>query len=132
MQKVETIPNGIKVVIDGVNAAGQKTHVESSTKFDGNDYPSKSTLDGKPDTNAADMISAKKVDDYTIELTTKLKGSCSNRKEGLPFIQRTPVETHVVHGNIRDASDLLRLLRSGGHSAVAGRLARAVPQDRSC
>src|SRR5262245_25625365 len=72
--KMEAVDNGLKVALDGVNAAGQKTHAEYTVKFDGKDYPFKATLDGKPQDVAPDMISAKKIDDYTFETTTKLKG----------------------------------------------------------
>ncbi len=41
------------------------------------------------------------------------------------FFARHPVEAQVVLSRIRDASDLLRRLLDGGHSAVAGRLAGA-------
>jgi len=71
----QTADNGMKVVLDGVNASGQKTHTEYTVKFDGKDYPSKSTLDGKPNPSAADMVSAKKIDDYTVEFTAKSKGA---------------------------------------------------------
>ncbi len=74
IQKIEAVDNGIKVVADGVNAQGQKTHNEWTAKFDGKDYAQKPMLDGKPNPSAADMISAKKVDDYTYDFTTKLKG----------------------------------------------------------
>src|SRR5262249_8119839 len=46
--KIQAVDNGLNVVLDGVNASGQKTHTEYTMKFDGKDYPSKSTLDGKP------------------------------------------------------------------------------------
>src|SRR5262245_14814194 len=72
--KVTAVSNGLSVVTDGVNSTGQKTHSEFTVKFDGKDYPNKATLDGKPNPNAADTISAKKIDDYTMELTSKLKG----------------------------------------------------------
>ncbi len=72
--KYTAVDNGLKRVSDGVNATGQKTHTESTAKFDGKDYPSNATLDGKPSPNSADMVSVKKVDDYTIEFTYKLKG----------------------------------------------------------
>ena len=52
----------------------KKAHTEYTVKFDGKDYPSKSTLDGKPNPNGDIMVSAKKVDDYTYETTAKLKG----------------------------------------------------------
>lgn len=44
------------------------------------------------------------------------------------FSPRNPVETQVVLASLRDASDLLRLLLNGGHSAKAGYLAGAFRQ----
>ena len=41
------------------------------------------------------------------------------------FFARYPVESRVVLASFRDASDVLRRLLEGGHSAVAGRLAGA-------
>ncbi len=41
------------------------------------------------------------------------------------FFSRNPVETQVVLASLADASDLLRLLLNGGHSAKAGYLAGA-------
>jgi hypothetical protein len=41
------------------------------------------------------------------------------------FFRRNPVETQVVLASLADASDLLRLLLNGGHSAKAGYLAGA-------
>jgi Fic family protein len=46
------------------------------------------------------------------------------------FIARNPVETQVVLANLGDASELLRLLLNGGHSAKAGCLAGAFRQMR--
>jgi len=42
------------------------------------------------------------------------------------FFARNPVETQVVLASLPDASDLLRLLLDGGHSAKAGYLAGAL------
>ena len=42
------------------------------------------------------------------------------------FFRRNPVETQVVLASLADASDLLRLLLNGGHSAKAGYLAGAL------
>jgi len=42
------------------------------------------------------------------------------------FITRNPIETQVLLGAVRDASEILRPLLDGGHSAVAGRLAGAL------
>ena len=41
------------------------------------------------------------------------------------FFTRNPIETQVLFGAVRDASEILRPLLDGGHSAVAGRLAGA-------
>jgi hypothetical protein len=72
--KFEAIVGGIKLVADGVDSQGRKTHNEYTAKFDGADNPTKPMLDGKPNTNAADSVAYKKIDDYTYEATTKLKG----------------------------------------------------------
>src|SRR5436853_980232 len=44
------------------------------------------------------------------------------------FFQLYPLEAQVVMASLADASDLLRLLLSGGHSAKAGYLAKAFRQ----
>jgi Fic/DOC family/Protein of unknown function (DUF1488) len=44
------------------------------------------------------------------------------------FFQMYPLEAQVVMGSLADASDLLRLLLNGGHSAKAGYLAKAFRQ----
>jgi hypothetical protein len=44
------------------------------------------------------------------------------------FFARQPIETQVVLASLRDASDLLRLLLSGGNSVKAGVLASALRQ----
>src|SRR5262245_18419993 len=72
--KFDSIDGGIKLVADGVDAQGRKTHNEYTAKFDGKDNPTKPMLDGKPNPNAADSVAYKKIDDYTYEVTTKLKG----------------------------------------------------------
>ena len=68
------VDGGMKVVTDGVDSEGKKTHNEYTVKFDGKDYPEKPMLDGKPNPDAADTISMKKIDDYTYETTTKKAG----------------------------------------------------------
>ena len=64
---------GIKLSTDGVNAQGQSTHTEYTAKLDGKDYPWKGTVDGKPSTNQ-DAVSWKQIDEWTYEITNKLKG----------------------------------------------------------
>src|SRR4029077_12211801 len=45
---------------------------------------------------------------------------------GETFFARNPLESQVVLASLADASDLLRLLLNGGHSAKAGYLASAL------
>ena len=74
-QTITATADGMKVVADGVNSEGKKTHNEYTVKFDGKDYPEKPTVDGKPNPDAPDTISVKKIDDYSYQTTTKKKGS---------------------------------------------------------
>jgi len=66
-------PDGVKTVTDGVDSQGRKTHSDYTAKFDGQDTAWKGTIDGSlsPD---QDAVAWKKIDDYTYELTNKLKG----------------------------------------------------------
>jgi len=41
------------------------------------------------------------------------------------FVKRNPIETQLVLSGLRDASDVLRILLDGGHSAKAGQIAGA-------
>jgi len=65
--KLETMKDGIREIVDRVNADGSKTHWDFTAKFDGKDYP----ITGDPD---RDMASVKKVDDYTLEVVNKKAG----------------------------------------------------------
>jgi len=76
--KFESIEGGIKLVADGVDSQGKKTHNEYTAKFDGKDSPTKPMLDGTPNPNAANAVSYKKIDDYTYEVTAKLNGKTLN------------------------------------------------------
>lgn len=71
--KFEATQDGVKTVTDGVDSQGRKTHSEYTAKFDGKDVPWKGTIDGKPSPDQ-DAVAWKKIDDYTYELTNKLKG----------------------------------------------------------
>jgi len=70
---IEAVAGGIRLVADGVNAEGQATHTEYTTLFDGKDYPWKSTIAGNPNPNQ-DAVAVRKIDNYTYEITDKLKG----------------------------------------------------------
>src|SRR5947207_2935637 len=53
-QKIEAVPDGLRLTGENVNGAGQKTHTEFTVKFDGKDYPYKQTVDGMPAANGVD------------------------------------------------------------------------------
>ena len=72
--KIESVEGGLKLVGDGVDSQGRKTHNLYTAKFDGSDYPTNAMLDAEPNPNAADAVSWKRIDDYTYEVTNKLKG----------------------------------------------------------
>jgi hypothetical protein len=64
---IEEQEGGLKVVSNGLNAAGTPTHFEYSVKYDGKDYP----ITGSP---AVDAVAIKKIDDSTIETMRKKNG----------------------------------------------------------
>jgi len=74
IQRIGAIKNGIRFVEEGVNSSGKKFHQEFTAQFDGKNYPIKNVLDGRPDPSAANMVSVKKIDAYTLELTFTLNG----------------------------------------------------------
>ena len=74
-QEIVSVANRIRLVGDSVNTTGIKNHLEFNAQFDGKDYPFKQTLDGKPITDGEDTVSAKKINDYTLELTRKRRGT---------------------------------------------------------
>jgi hypothetical protein len=76
--KIESVAGGLKLVADGADSQGRKTHNEYTAKFDGSDSPTKPMLDGKPNPNGGDTVSWKRIDDYTYEVTNKLKGKTLN------------------------------------------------------
>ena len=64
---LSAVDGGMKVVSDRVEADGAKVHFEWTAKFDGKDYP----VTGD---SSRDAVTAKKVDDYNIEITNKKGG----------------------------------------------------------
>ena len=59
--------DSVKATVDGVDGKGNPTHSEWTGKFDGKDYP----VTGDP---TSDTRSLKKIDDHTMELTSKKAG----------------------------------------------------------
>jgi len=65
--KIDSDGDNIKLTSDGIDAAGNPTHVEFTAKYDGKDYP----ITGVPN---ADTIALKRIDASTIESTSKKAG----------------------------------------------------------
>ena len=65
---LDAVDGGMKVVADRIEADGTRTHFEWTAKFDGKDYPVK----GDP---GRDVVSVRKIDDYTLEITNKKAGN---------------------------------------------------------
>jgi hypothetical protein len=63
----EPAGDGVKVTVDGTDAAGKPAHNEWTGKFDGKDYP----VTGDP---TSDARSFKKIDDRTMDWTAKKAG----------------------------------------------------------
>jgi len=70
----ESIEGGMKFSADGIDGRGKRIQNGYTLKFDGKDYPTHQLVDGKPNPNAADFVSWKKIDDYTYEQTNKFEG----------------------------------------------------------
>jgi hypothetical protein len=64
----EATGDNVKVSSDGIGGDGSPTHIEWTGKLDGKDYP----VTGDP---SADMRSYKKLNDHTLELTSKKAGN---------------------------------------------------------
>ncbi len=65
--KIESDADNIKLSSDGIDAAGNPTHVEFTAKYDGQDYP----ITGVPN---AETIALKRIDASTTESTSKKAG----------------------------------------------------------
>lgn len=65
--KVDSDADNIKLSSDGIDAAGNPTHVEYTAKYDGKDYP----ITGVPN---ADTVALKRIDARTTESTVKKAG----------------------------------------------------------
>ena len=64
---VDSDRDSIKISADGIDAAGNPTHVEYTAKYDGKDYP----ITGVPN---ADTVAVKRLDPNTTQSTLKKAG----------------------------------------------------------
>jgi hypothetical protein len=65
--KIDSDADNIKLSSDGIDAAGNPTHIEYTAKYDGQDYP----ITGAPN---ADTIALERIDASTIQSTSKKAG----------------------------------------------------------
>jgi hypothetical protein len=70
ISKLEAIEGGIKAAVETVDAQGKPIKYEFTAKYDGKDYPVK----GDP---TRDMVSYKKIDDYTFDTVNKMAGKAT-------------------------------------------------------
>ena len=87
---IEEQEGGLKVVSNGLNAEGKPTHFEYSVKYDGKDYPVK----GSP---VVDTVSARKIDDSTIETIRKKNGNVVTTNTSV-ISKDGKIRTNVFHG----------------------------------
>jgi hypothetical protein len=65
--KIDSDADNIKLSSDGIDAAGNPTHVEYTAKYDGKDYP----ITGVPN---ADTVAIERIDTNTVQSTIKNAG----------------------------------------------------------
>jgi len=65
--KIDSDADNVKLTSDGIDAAGNPTHIEFTAKYDGKDYP----ITGVPN---ADTIAIKRIDASTVQSTSKKAG----------------------------------------------------------
>jgi len=86
--RIEDVDNGLRVIVDLIDAAGRPVKYDYSFKFDGRDYP----VIGDP---SRDATAGRKVDEYTLEQVSKKNGAITqtNRivvaKDGQSRVQTT-------------------------------------------
>lgn len=73
--RIASVPGGISLEFDSTNPDGNRVRTSFTAKFDGKDYPAKSTIDAAPDPHpAVDAVSIHKLDDRNYQVTGKSKG----------------------------------------------------------
>ena len=86
--------DNVKVTTDGTNSDGKPLHTEWTGKFDGKEYP----LTGDP---TADSRTYKKIDEHTLELTSKKSGKVTNTGH---VVVSKDGKTRTLHMNATDSS----------------------------
>jgi hypothetical protein len=71
--QIQITDDQVRVVTDGVDYQGRKTHTEYTARFDGRDYPWTGTIDGRPNP-LQDTVAWRRLDSHTFETTNRLRG----------------------------------------------------------
>jgi hypothetical protein len=73
--KIEPVEDGIKMVSDTVDALGRLIHAEYTARFDGRDYPVKTTIDGRANLLLdGTSVSWRNIGEHSYEYTEKFLG----------------------------------------------------------
>jgi hypothetical protein len=100
--KLETLKDGLREIVDRVNADGTTTHWDVTAKFGGKDTP----ISGDPD---RDTVAIRKIDDYTLEVVNKKAGKVTTSMK-LVVAKDGKSRTNTVTGKTATGADINNIL----------------------
>ena len=100
--KLELQKDGLREIVDRVNADGTTTHWDVIAKIDGKDTP----ISGDPD---RDSVAIKKIDDYTLEVVNKKAGKVTTTMK-LVVAKDGKSRTNTVTGKTATGADINNIL----------------------
>lgn len=100
--KLELSKDGIREIVDRVNADGTTTHWDVIAKFGGKDTP----ISGDPD---RDTVSIQKIDDFTLEVVNKKAGKVTTSMK-LVVAKDGKSRTNAVTGKTAAGADINNIL----------------------
>jgi len=100
--KLELLKDGIREIVDRVNADGTTTHWDVIAKFGGKDTP----ISGDPD---RDTVAIQKIDDFTLEVVNKKAGKVTTSMK-LVVAKDGKSRTNTVTGKTATGADINNIL----------------------
>ena len=100
--KLELLKDGIREIVDRVNADGTTTHWDVVAKFGGKDTP----ISGDPD---RDTVAITKIDDYTLDVENKKAGKVTTSMK-LVVAKDGKSRTNTVTGKTATGADINNIL----------------------
>jgi hypothetical protein len=100
--KLELLKDGIREIVDRVNADGTSTHWDVIAKFGGKDTP----ISGDPD---RDTVAIQKIDDFTLEVVNKKAGKVTTSMK-LVVAKDGKSRTNTVTGKTATGADINNIL----------------------